>query len=82
VRHASRSRDLLHVEVSQARFYQSGLKTGGGAARMVHVASLLRLHRVETEDGWVDATGYVRPFYPNFNFVIFYVLCLRSILVF
>jgi hypothetical protein len=51
VRHASRSRDLLHVEVSQARFYQSGLKTGEGAARMVHVTSLLRLHRVETEDG-------------------------------
>jgi hypothetical protein len=27
--HASRSSDLLHVEASQARVFQSGLKTGG-----------------------------------------------------
>jgi hypothetical protein len=31
VGHASRSSCLLHVEVSQARISQSGLKTGGGA---------------------------------------------------
>jgi hypothetical protein len=80
VGHALRFRGLLRVEASQARIYQSGLKTGGGAARMVHVTLLLRLHRVEAEDGRVDATGYVRPFYPNF--VIFYVLCPRGILVF
>jgi hypothetical protein len=29
----------------------------------VHVASSWRLHRVEAEDGWVDVTGYVGPFY-------------------
>jgi hypothetical protein len=29
--HVSRSSDLLHVEVSQARVSQSGLKTGRGA---------------------------------------------------
>jgi hypothetical protein len=29
--HASRSSGLLHVEVSLARFFQSGLKIGGGA---------------------------------------------------
>jgi hypothetical protein len=80
VGHALRSRGLLRVEASQARIYQSDLKTGGGATRMVHVVSLLRLHRVEAEDGWVDAAGYVRPFYPNF--IIFYVLCPRGILVF
>jgi hypothetical protein len=28
--HASRSCGLLHVETSQARVFQSGLKTGGG----------------------------------------------------
>jgi hypothetical protein len=28
--HASRSSSLLHVEASQARVFQSGLKTGGG----------------------------------------------------
>jgi hypothetical protein len=33
---------------------------------MVHVASSQRLYLVEAEDGWVDATGCVRPFYSNF----------------
>jgi hypothetical protein len=31
VGHASRSSGLLHVEASQIRVSQSGLKTGGGA---------------------------------------------------
>jgi hypothetical protein len=31
VGHASRSSGLLHVDVSRARVFQSGLKTGGGA---------------------------------------------------
>jgi hypothetical protein len=31
VGHASRSNDLLHVEVSLTKVSQSGLKTGGGA---------------------------------------------------
>jgi hypothetical protein len=31
VGHASRSSDLLHVEASLARVFQSGIKTGGGA---------------------------------------------------
>jgi hypothetical protein len=30
VGHVSRSSDLLHVETSLARVFQSGLKTGGG----------------------------------------------------
>jgi uncharacterized membrane protein YfbV (UPF0208 family) len=30
------------------------------------VASSQRLHQVEVEDEWVDVTGFVRPFYPNF----------------
>jgi hypothetical protein len=29
--HTSRSGGLLHLEVSHARIFQSGLKTGGGA---------------------------------------------------
>jgi hypothetical protein len=49
-------------------------------ARMVHVASSWRLHRVEAEDGWVDATDHVRPCYPYF--VVFIVLDHRGILVF
>jgi hypothetical protein len=74
--HASRSSGLLHVEASRARVFHSGLKTGGGAAWMVHVASPRRLHRVEAKDRWVDATGCVGPFYPNFT--IFYVLGHRA----
>jgi hypothetical protein len=47
---------------------------------MVHVASSWRLHQVEAKDGRVDALGYIRPIYPNF--VIFYVLDPRGIVVF
>jgi hypothetical protein len=47
---------------------------------MVHVASLRRSHGVEAEDGWVDATGYIRPCYPNF--AVFIALGPRVILVF
>jgi hypothetical protein len=43
VGHASRSSGLLHVEASRAMVSQSDLKTGGGAVRMVHVASSRRL---------------------------------------
>jgi hypothetical protein len=49
--HASRSISLLHVKVIQTRVSQSFLKTGGGVARIVHVASSWRLRRVEVEDG-------------------------------
>jgi hypothetical protein len=47
---------------------------------MVDVASSRRMRRVEAEDGRVDATGCDRPFYSNF--VVFYVLGSRGILVF
>jgi hypothetical protein len=49
--HASRSSGLLRVEASQTRFSQSGLKTGGGATAVVHVAPSWRLHQNEVEDG-------------------------------
>jgi hypothetical protein len=39
VGHASRSSDLLRMEASRIRIFQSGLKTGGGAAQMLHMAS-------------------------------------------
>jgi hypothetical protein len=70
--HASRSSDLLCLEMSRARVSQSSLKTGKGVEWMVHVASSWRSHRVEAEDGWIDATGCIRLFYPNF--VVFIVL--------
>jgi hypothetical protein len=78
--HASRFSGLLHVKVSQARVFQSGLKNGGGTTRMVHVTSSRRLRRVQAEDRRIDATDCVRPFYSNF--AIFYVLVSRGILVF
>jgi hypothetical protein len=80
VGHASRSSGLLCLEASRTRVSQSSLEIGGGAAQMVHVASSWRLYRVEGEDGWVDVTGCIGPFYPNFD--VFYVLGPRGILVF
>jgi hypothetical protein len=80
MRHASRSSGLLHLEASWDMVFQFGLKTGGGAAQMVHVASSWRLHRVKGKDGWIDVMACVGPFYPNF--VVFYVLGLTGILVF
>jgi hypothetical protein len=44
---------------------------------MVHMASLLRLCRVEAEDGRVDATDYIGPYCSYFT-----VLGPRGILVF
>jgi hypothetical protein len=66
VGHTSRSSSLFRLEASRASVSQSDLKTGGGAAQMVHVTSSRKLRRVEAEDGRVDAMGYVGPFYPNF----------------
>jgi hypothetical protein len=50
VRHTSRSSDLLHVEASRTRVFQSGLKTGGG---------------VTTGGGQIDVMDCIRPFYPK-----------------
>jgi hypothetical protein len=60
--HTLRSSGLLHVEASWASISESGLKIGGGAARMVHVASLWRLRRVEAEDRRVDVMGCIGSF--------------------
>jgi hypothetical protein len=51
VGHTLRSSGLLRLEASHARISQSALKTGGGVARMVHVASSQRLRRVKAEEG-------------------------------
>jgi hypothetical protein len=63
---ASRSSGLLHLEASWATVSQSGLKTGGGMAWMVHVASSQRSCGVQAEDIWVDAIGCIGFLYPNF----------------
>jgi hypothetical protein len=46
---------------------------------MVHVASSRRSRGDEAEDGRVDATGYIRLFYPNF--FVFIVLGHKGSLV-
>jgi hypothetical protein len=46
----------------------------------MQVASSWRVRRVEAEDGRVDETGCVGPFYPKI--IIFYVLGPRGNLVF
>jgi hypothetical protein len=66
----------------------SSLKTGGGVAQMVHVASSWRSCGDEAKDGRVAAVscirlfaamGCIRLFYPNIT--IFIVLCLKGSLV-
>jgi hypothetical protein len=49
--HTLRSSSFLCLEASQARVFQSSLKTGGGAVQMMHMTSSRRLRRVEAEDG-------------------------------
>jgi hypothetical protein len=60
--------------------FPSFLKTGGGTARMVHVASLWRSREDEVKDGRVDVMGCIRLFYPNI--AVFIVLGPRGILAF
>jgi hypothetical protein len=76
---ALKSSSLLHLEVSRARVSQYGLKTGAGAAWLVHVASSWKLHQIEAEDVQVDKMGCVRLCYPYF--VILIILGPRDILV-
>jgi hypothetical protein len=72
VGHSSRSSGLLCLEASRARVSQFTLKTGGGAARMVHVASLQRSRGDEAEDGRIDVMDCIVLFYPNFT--VFFIL--------
>jgi hypothetical protein len=56
------------------------LKLVEARRRVLHVAPSWMLDEDQVEDGRVDATSCVRPFYSNF--VVFYVLGSRGILVF
>jgi hypothetical protein len=68
----SRSSGLLRLEVSLARVSQSNLKTDGGAAQMVHAATLWRSRGDKVKDERVNATGCIKLFYPSI--AIFVVL--------
>jgi hypothetical protein len=73
--HASRSSGLLCLQVSRARVSQSGLKTGGDMAWVVHVSSSRRLHESEAKDGWFDGIGRdmmeIGPKYPSLAVISF-----------
>jgi hypothetical protein len=47
---------------------------------LVHVVSLQWLRQEKAEDGWVDATGCIGPFYPKI--IVFVVLGHMGIVVF
>jgi hypothetical protein len=70
---------LLDLETSHARVFQSSLKTGRSAVRVVHVESSQRSHGDEAEDGRVYAMCYIGLFYSNI--VVFVVLGHKGTLV-
>jgi hypothetical protein len=83
-RYASRSSGLLQLEASWARVFQSSLKTGGGATRMVHMASPQRPRVSEAKDGRFNGVecGVVQVV-PNYPYlVVIFFLAHRGILAF
>jgi hypothetical protein len=79
VEHTWRSSSLLHLELSRARVSHSSLKTDGGVAQMVYMASSWRSRGDEVEDERVDVMGCIRMCYPSF--VVFVVLGHKGTLV-
>jgi hypothetical protein len=70
--HASRSNGLLHVKASRLGFPNLASRPAEGRRWVVHMTSLMRLCRVQSKDGRVDAMSCIRPCYTYF--VIFIVL--------
>jgi hypothetical protein len=79
-RHALKSSSLLRLKASPARVFQCGLKSGGGAAWMVHVTSSWKSCGDEAKDGRVVVIGCIGHYYPYFT--VFNVLCSKDVLVF
>jgi hypothetical protein len=67
-RHASRSSSLLRLEECRARVFQFASKLAEMWRRVVYVAPSRRSRDNQVEDGWIDAMGYVGPFYPKSSF--------------
>jgi hypothetical protein len=76
VGHALRSSGLLRIEASRVRISQSALKTSGGATTGGARGTIVKVASSQVEDGRVDATDCVRPWY--LNFAIFNVLDSRT----
>jgi hypothetical protein len=73
-------RAMICLDASWAWVSQFDLKTGGGTAWLMHVASWWRSCGDEAEDGRVHVMGCIGLFCPNF--VVFIILGPRGILVF
>jgi hypothetical protein len=73
VGHASRSSGLLHVEASWASVFESVIKTVGD------MTPSRRLRQSQVEDGQVNATDSVGPYYTCFT--VFILLDPRRIVV-
>jgi hypothetical protein len=80
VGHASISNSLLRVEASWVRVFQFSLKLAETQRWVVHVASTRRSREEQVEDGRVDTTDFVRPFYLKID--VFFILCHMTVLVF
>jgi hypothetical protein len=61
-------------------FSSLALRLTEALLRVVHVTLSRRLRREEAEDGWINATGCVGPFYPKI--VVSSVLGSRGTVVF
>jgi hypothetical protein len=68
------------IESSRAMVSQFVSKLAVEWWRVMHVASSWMPREDKVKDGWVDATGYIKLFYPNF--AVFIVLGPMGILVF
>jgi hypothetical protein len=80
VRHALRSSGSLRLKACRAGVFRFASKLTAERRHVVHVASSRRLREDEVEDGQVNATSYIRLFYPIF--AVFILLGPRDILVF
>jgi hypothetical protein len=72
--HAPRSTDLLRLEASWARVFQSSLKTGRGTARMVHMALSWRSRGYDAKDRQVDARAASVSSTPTLPFLLYWAI--------
>jgi hypothetical protein len=80
VRHTLRSNGSLRLKACRAGVFRFASKLTAERRHVVHVASSRRLREDEVKDGQVNATSYIRLFYPIF--AVFILLGPRDILVF
>jgi hypothetical protein len=80
VGHTSISNSLLRVKASWVRVFKFSLKLVETQRRVVHVAPTRRSREEQVEDGQVDTTDFIRPFYLKID--VFFILGHMTVLVF